>query len=156
MAKKIKVVLDTNVLVSAIIYGGKPRQLLSLILCKQIEAVTSPILLAELFEVLSKKFSFEEKYLRLLDKQFKANLKVVQPKQEIAVLKDEDDNRVLEAATAGKCQFIISGDKKLLELETFKGIQIISAEQFLSITRKIPCGRDRRALESKFKQFQLC
>lgn len=47
------------------------------------------------------------------------------------VTKDKDDNRVLEAAVEGGCQFVITGDKELLELKKYKKIQILTAEEFL-------------------------
>lgn len=58
---RVKVVLDTNILISAIIFGGKPNQVLLLVLKDKIQAITSPILLAELREVLNKKFPLSEK-----------------------------------------------------------------------------------------------
>ena len=57
--KPPKVVLDTNLLISALVFGGKPKQVYNLVLEKQIIGITSPILLAELTEVLTKKFNFE-------------------------------------------------------------------------------------------------
>lgn len=131
----VKVVLDTNILVSAIAFGGKPQQILSLVLEENLLAVTSPILLAELREVLGKKFPLKEKDFRLTIKSIEEIFRAIQPKKPVEVLLDDDDNRVLEAAVEGDCKYIITGDQDLLDLGSFRGIKIVSADEFLESTR---------------------
>ena len=65
--KPPKVVLDTNILISALIYGGKPQQIYNLIFDKRIFAITSSILLAELTEILVKKFNFDLDRIKQLE-----------------------------------------------------------------------------------------
>lgn len=132
----IKVVLDTNILVSAIAFGGKPEQILSLVLEEDLLAVTSPILLAELREVLSKKFPLKEKDFRLTVKSIEEIFRVIQPKKSVEVLTDDDDNRVLEVAVEGGCKYIVTGDQDLLRLNSFKSIKIVTADEFLEIFNK--------------------
>lgn len=137
MAKKpLRVVIDTNIIISALVFGGKPEEVYNLVLEKQILAFTSSILLAELTEVLTKKFNFEVVRIQQLEKIIKKYFKTVFPNLTLNILKDTDDNRVLEAAVEGKCQYIITGDKELLKLRVFKNIQIVSAEEFLAIFEK--------------------
>lgn len=131
--KPPRVVLDTNILVSALIYGGKPQQIYSLIFDKRIFAITSSILLAELTETLVKKFNFDLDRIKQLEKITKRNFQVIHPKKTIKLLIDEDDNRVLEAAVQGNCKYIVTGDRELLKLGVFQNIQIVTAEQFLNI-----------------------
>ena len=126
-----RVVLDTNILVSAIVFGGKPRQILLSILENEIQAVTSNTLLAELIETLSKKFKLSLTGLRLVEKQIRQNFKFIQPVTTISFLKDDPDNRVLEAASESNCHYIITGDKELLALASFKHIKIVTAGEFL-------------------------
>lgn len=128
----LKVVLDTNILISALLFGGKPRQILKLVLNKQIKAVTSLILLAELSDVLMKKFDFSLEKTSLFEQKIKKYFQVVYPTQTINILKDTADNRVLEAAKTGDCQIIVTGDKELLELKEYKEIKILTADEFLS------------------------
>ena len=136
-ANLLKVTLDTNIIISGLGFGGKPRQALQLILDNKIQGFTSPILLAELEDVIIKKFPKLEGHFELISKKIKKKLKIVRPKNTINILrKDQDDNRVLEAAVEGKCNYIITGDKELLDLKTFKGIKILTAAQFLSILEK--------------------
>jgi len=130
--KPLKLVLDTNILVSALIYGGKPEQVYNLILEKQITAITSTILFSELFEVLIKKFNFDPRRVKQLERIIKKHFKVVYPNETINAVKDDDDNRVLEAAKEGKCEYIITGDKELLKIRKYKHIKIVTAEEFLN------------------------
>jgi putative PIN family toxin of toxin-antitoxin system len=133
---KIKVVLDTNVIISAIGFGGKPRIILELVLTKNIQAISSNVLLAELEDVIYKKFPLLTPEFEIINKQLRKNFKIVKPKKSVHILKDEPDNRVLEAAFESRSQYIVTGDKELLELESFGNIKIISAAEFLNITKK--------------------
>ena len=126
-----RVLLDTNVLISAHVFGGIPQQVYNLVLEKQIEAVTSRILIAELIETLTKKFDFELVRIEQFEKIIKKHFKMVYPNQTVAILRDNDDNRVLEAAVKGRCSYIITGDKDLLELGGYKGINILTPTEFL-------------------------
>lgn len=126
-----KVVLDTNVLISAIGFGGNPRTILLLTIEEKIKGITSRVLLAELHEVISKKFSKLEPQLLIIERQIEEKFIIVQPKKSINLVRDEDDNRVLEAALEGGCDYIISGDEDLLNLGQFKNIKIITPDEFL-------------------------
>ena len=130
--KPLKLVLDTNILVSALIYGGKPEQIYNLVLEKQIIAITSTVLFSELQDVLIKKFNFDPRRVKQLERIIKKHFKVVYPNETINAVKDDDDNRVLEAAKEGKCEYIITGDKELLKIRKYKHIKIVTAEEFLN------------------------
>jgi|SRR3989344_5150464 len=129
----IKVVLDTNILISAIAFGGKPKDVLDLVLEERIIAITSPILLAEFKEIYRKKFPLLEEDFELTIKNIEEIFGIIQPIKTLDLLRDNDDNRVLEAALEGNCDYIVTGDKDLLELKSYKVIQIVTAEQFLKI-----------------------
>lgn len=130
--KPLKVVLDTNILVSALIFGGKPEQVYNLVLEKQITAVISMVLFSELLETLIKKFNFVPKRIEQLERVIKKHFKIVYPKATINAIKDDDDNRVLEAALESRCGYIVTGDSDLLDLKTFKNIKIVTPDIFLS------------------------
>ena len=70
----VKVVLDTNILVSSLIFGGKHQQIENLVLEKKIIGVTSLTLLAEIIDVLAKRFHFDEFRLKQTEKKIKKNL----------------------------------------------------------------------------------
>lgn len=117
------------------LFQGKPGQILELVLEKHIRAITSKIILSELEETLVKKFTFSEEKIKQIEKIITKFFVLVYPGKQFSVLKDfddNDDNRVLEAAVEGGCDFIVTGDKELLELKTFKRIKILTASEFLA------------------------
>ncbi len=132
----IKVVLDSNILISAYVFGGKPELVLKLIITEQVHAITSPILKDEFFGVLRKKFGVTPSEILEIQNEIDLSFDIVYPKDTFHIVKDEDDNRVLEAAVEGNCDYIITGDKELLELGNFKSTKIVAVDQFLSILEK--------------------
>ncbi|HVF69360.1 MAG TPA: putative toxin-antitoxin system toxin component, PIN family [Xanthomonadales bacterium] len=135
VANRTKIVLDTNIIISAIGFGGKPRQILLLVLDNKVKGVTSNILLAELDEVINKKFPALEPDLERITKKIKKRFIFVHPTETMNIQKDKDDNRVLEAAVEGKCNYIITGDKELLELAAYQKIKILTSGEFLKILK---------------------
>ncbi|MBI3070120.1 MAG: putative toxin-antitoxin system toxin component, PIN family [Candidatus Levybacteria bacterium] len=131
MASKPRVVLDSNILISAYVFGGKPESVFNLILAEQTQGVTSRILISEFLDVLRKKFKVSQTEILEIQSEIENIFEVVYPKKTFNIVKDFADNRVLEAATEGGCTYIVTGDKELLELGRWKGISIITADQFL-------------------------
>lgn len=123
-----RILLDTNIIISALIFGGNPRRIFKWALSKNIIAVTSLPLLAELSDILTKKFDFSRDKIKFLGEKIKQDFFLVYPKHEISILKDIPDNRVLEAAEAGGCDYIVTGDKELLALKKFKNIAIVTPQ----------------------------
>ncbi|KKR31382.1 MAG: hypothetical protein UU37_C0002G0063 [Candidatus Gottesmanbacteria bacterium GW2011_GWA2_41_12] len=129
----MKVVLDTNIVISAIVFGGLPEQILKKVRQKEIIAVSSLSLIAELIDILSKKFGFPKNKLKLIEKKIKKISMIVYPDKTINVLEDEPDNRVLEAGLEGEAEYIVTGDKDLLRFGEYKGIKIVTAKIFFDI-----------------------
>lgn len=133
MAKKVaKIVLDTNVLISGVVFGGKPREILEMVRNKELLGITSPVLLAELGDVLSKKIMYPKSKVLQVEKKMRKIFRVVHPIKPISAVADDDDNRVLEAAIEGKCEYVVTGDKDLLDLRNYKGIKILTPGEFLT------------------------
>ena len=129
----LKVVLDTNIIVSALVYGGKPREIYWLVLEKKIIAYISPSIIAETIEILTKKFNFNQIKLRQIERKLRKNCCIVNPSKILSAVRDPDDNRIIEAAVEGNCSYIITGDKDLLDLGKYKNIKIVTAGQFLNM-----------------------
>lgn len=127
----VKVVLDTNILVSALVFGGKPKQILDLTLSQRIKAFISTPILSEFVDVLLRKFYYSESQVYTLERKIKEGFCVVYPKLTVSILEDEPDNRVLEAALTAQADFIVTGDKELLNLQSFRSTKILSAADFL-------------------------
>ena len=132
----IRVCLDTNILVSALLFGGKPEEILDLAARKQVKIISSPVILTELQQVLINKFMWTDNDAKQTLKSLMETLILVVPQQKINKIKYGPDNRILECATAGKTDYIVSGDKKhLLPLGEFQGIKIITCDQLLKLVR---------------------
>ena len=133
VGNRTKVVLDTNILISGVGFKGSPREILSLVLDDKITAITSPVLLAELREVIFKKFPKLVIQLAIMEERIKEKFLIVSPKETLNLVRDKDDNRVLEAAVEGNCDYIVTGDLDLLELKQYKRIKIVTPTDFLEI-----------------------
>jgi putative PIN family toxin of toxin-antitoxin system len=127
------VVLDTNVLISAIAFEGKPREVFSKVLKGQIQLAISEDILGEMEGVLSgKKFKYPKGVVRSIRNALEDLAEFVIPQKEVKrIKKDPDDNRILECAVEAEAHFIISGDKHLLELKQYKNTRIITPSDYL-------------------------
>ena len=131
---KSRVVIDTNVVISALVFGGKPRQILELVADRTISVYLAEELLTELRRKITSKFpDFAvdlEKYERLINRD---GIVVKLGLLQVRVSQDSNDDMFLETAMLGKCDCIISGDKDLLVLKEYEGIKIATASEFLSL-----------------------
>lgn len=129
-----KVVVDTNIIVSAVIFDGKPEKILTLVNQGRIEIFLSPFILKETQKVLRDKFEWGLPKIKELMLALQMVATTVQPKHKISIIKlKKSDNRILEAAYAVRADFLITGDAKhLLPLKQWRGIKIISAQELLN------------------------
>ena len=128
----IRAVLDTNTIVSGVGWGGSPGAVLDAALAGRLEMVTSPSLLDELRRVLS--------YPKLqaviggadeLAELLALATVVINPTESVAVPRDPDDDRLIEAALAANADVIVTGDQDLLTLGSVDQIRILTPRQFL-------------------------
>ncbi len=129
-----KVVIDTNIYISAIFWGGKPREIVDLGRDGNIIIFTSLGIEEEIAEKLRTKFKLDEEEVNqiLLDfSTFTIPAKVT--KQIQAVADDPDDDKFVECAVCCNVDYIVSGDRHLLNLKEYAGIKILKASEFLSI-----------------------
>ena len=97
--------------------------------------MTSPTLLDELDEKLLLKFEMPQDDATVIRRKLESVALLITPRTVLDVIKDDpDDNRVLECAAEGKADYIVSGDRHLLKLESYAGIPILNVRQFLSVT----------------------
>lgn len=129
----MKVVFDTNVLVSALAFpGGRGEEALRRILEEQDELVISPPIIDELLGVLARKFARDGEELARVA-VFLSNVAVtVRPRAKLKVVADDPDNRILECAVTGHADAIVTGDRALLALGTFRGIRLLSLADYLT------------------------
>lgn len=136
--RKPRVVLDTNVLISAIIFGGPPRKILQMIFTGSITGCLSMPILEEMIAVLRRrKFGFSAEQSMHIMEELHGLCEMVSPDSEMnAVPQDPDDNRILECALAARADFIISGDSHLTAMGQFNGIPIMPPSMFIDIFEK--------------------
>ena len=83
--------------------------------------------------VLSSKFSREREGLSHVAVTLSELAELVKPARRIKLLKDEPDNRILECAIYGEADFLVTGDKEILQLREYKGVKIISLKEYLEL-----------------------
>lgn len=130
---KPRIVLDTNILISAYVFGGKPETVFNKVVEEELQSIASQVLVSELLDVLRKKFRVSKSRILEIKEEIENMSEMVFPTETLRITKDDDDNRVLEAAVEGECNYIITGDKELLNLGAYRGIKILTAAQFLKI-----------------------
>ncbi|MFM8296370.1 MAG: putative toxin-antitoxin system toxin component, PIN family [Microcystaceae cyanobacterium] len=136
MIPKPNLVLDTNIIVSAILSKtGKARQALDK--AQDISQVLmSTSVLVELETVLLRpKF---DKYISQLERRFfltnfLKTVKFIAETEVVTVCRDPQDDKILNLALSGRAEYIVSGDQDLLVLNSFRGVQIIKIDTFLKI-----------------------
>lgn len=128
-----KVVLDTNISISAFFWNGVPRKVYDLARNNEITLLYSKHIEQELVRVLAyKKFGLSVQEILPIANDYRKTGLLVTVVSKLAVVKeDPTDNIFINCAVDGKAQYIISGDPHLLRLRKYKGIEIVKAKEFL-------------------------
>lgn len=143
----MRITLDTNVLVSAFISKlGHPANLLELcITLEDVELILSQSILKEFEEVLERdevreRFSYTGQDIRNIVSTLRGSSRIITPKSRFRIIKeDPKDDVILSTAYDGEADYIVSGDKHLLNLRRFKGIKIVSPTRMIEvISKKFP------------------
>jgi len=145
--KRPRIVLDTNVLISAMLFGGVPREILNLVLSGKITCSLSQPIIDELLNVLQRpKFGLSLQQAVAIAEELSDLCTIVSPEERVQVIADDpDDNRIVECAMKAKAAFIVSGDAHLLALGAYKDIRILSPSEFLQLIASTTGeGRKRR------------
>ena len=130
----IRIVIDTNVLISGLLFGGIPGKLIQLWKNKRILPLVSKEILSEYLKVLAyPKFKLSEEEINyILYQEILPYFEVIPVKQRPVIIKtDPSDDKFIRCAQSGRAKVIISGDQHLLSLTTYKAIKILSPSQFL-------------------------
>jgi putative PIN family toxin of toxin-antitoxin system len=128
----VRVVFDTNILVSALaLPGGRADEAMLRIIRGQDRLIVSKEILRELLAVLARKFSHDSEELAHVAVYLAGISELVRPRRRIAILKDQADNRILEAARAGRADLIVTGDRAMLKAGRDQHTRIISLNEYL-------------------------
>ena len=126
-----RIVLDSNVYISALIFGGNPRIVLELAEEGLVEVSVSQPILAEVERILREKFSWPNDRVEAAASHLWAFAHHASPLQTVGDCIDPDDNRVLEFALEARAHVIVTGDAHLLTLHPYREILILTPKQFL-------------------------
>ena len=130
----MRVVLDTNVIVSGLNFPGNERLVLELALRGRFELCLSPFILDEIAGVIGRKFGWDEERSSQVLRILGDAATIVEPQRLPGVIEaDHADNRVLECAAAVSADYLVTGDRRhLLPLGEHGGVRILNAPRFLS------------------------
>ena len=138
----MRIVIDTNLIVSAFIWGGTPLILIKEARLTKIEIISS----TETFDEL-KRIIMRPKFINSLAKSNRKPEEIISRYQELVkfihpatipthVVRDPKDIKFLECAVGGQADYIITGDNDLLVLKEYQGIRVVTASEFLTIIQK--------------------
>ncbi len=126
----LRIVFDTNVYISAALFGRRAETVMEMASTRQIQLITSEAILAELERKLQEKMNWPKDKTRLFVGTVRELAEVVHPEITLDVVPDdENDNRIVECAVAGKANLIVTFDKDLLRLKSYGMIGIITPRQ---------------------------
>jgi putative PIN family toxin of toxin-antitoxin system len=134
VSSKSTVVLDTNVWISGLVYGGNPERIIRMFIDDKILAVTAEELLTELRRKITQRFPLYIPNLALLEESIREiAINVHLGTLRVQASRDYDDNKFIEAALIGNADFIVSGDKDLTDMGSYESIKILKPAEFLEL-----------------------
>lgn len=134
LSTKLKVVIDTNVFISGVVFGGNPGQILKLFEGDKIQVVVSPPTELEILVKMTK-FSLSREVISNLKSLLEQKAIKVVPVKKVTICRDPKDNKFLEACWEVQANALITGDKDLLTMKKFKGAKILTPAEFLQKLR---------------------
>lgn len=134
ISSRPQVVIDTNVWISGIVFGGNPEKIIRLFIDGQIIVIISEELLSELRRKITERFPLFLPNLELLEASIREDALLVKLGTiRITASRDATDNVFIETAVVGNTECIVSGDKDLLVLGSYKQIKILKPAEFLKL-----------------------
>lgn len=128
----LRVVVDTNVTVSALGFGGRPLEALLRTFDDDVQLIASEETLAELERVVAyDHLPFTSTERTRYPAIIRLEAEIVQPEESIEAVRDPDDDKFLECAVEANADYVVSGDGDLLDLGSYDGIDIVTPDEFL-------------------------
>ncbi len=123
---------DTNVYISAFIVPGSKSELAYRLAERGVfDLAVSVAILWELKDKLGSRFGYSEQEIRDVEGSISSVATIFEPEVELSVVDDDPDNRVLECAVASEAAAIVTGDRHLLALKSYRGIGIMTVSELL-------------------------
>lgn len=131
----LRVVLDTNVLISAVVYGGNPRRVLQAAISGAVELSVSEAVIKEFQEVLQRpQFGLSDQFIHNTIAELTSISEWVVPTKHHQLVEDDpSDNMLLDCAVAAEADYLVTGDDHLLRLQKCGGVKIVNPQQFVAV-----------------------
>ncbi len=127
----MKIVIDTNVVISGVFFGGYPRRVLDAVLDGKTSASVTSEIAAEYVEIAQEMIERKQGHFRReLFAVLLSKMELIAPHSEVHLSRDPDDDKFIACASDTKALYIVSGDKDLLVLKRYQDIEIITAKEF--------------------------
>ena len=127
----MKIVVDTNVLISGVFFGGFPRKILNSIIEGKVTACATTEIIDEYEEIIQEMIERKQGHInRQILAPLVQKLEIVSPITHVEQSRDPDDDKFLGCAQDAGALYIVSGDKDLLVIKQFNTIQIVTAKAF--------------------------
>ena len=130
---KLRIVLDTNLLISGIFFGGTPSEILRLWIENHFEMWATEDIISEYFRIIEKIAKGNTQVIKEWKLLLGESLKICKADTKIDLCRDKKDNMFLECAFCVGAKYLVSGDEDLLVLKKLGKTEIIKASQFISI-----------------------
>jgi len=128
----MRVVIDTNVVVSGTFFGGYPREVLLAVLDGKVDAYASADILEEYQDVIDEMIDRKQgKINKAILWPFLSRLRLVPAKSEIHLCRDPKDDKFLSCAVDSQSKYLVSGDNDLLALKQYQSVEIVKVSDFL-------------------------
>ena len=122
----LRIVFDSNVYISALLFKGIPGKVLEMAQKDKITLIVSDEIITETARILEEKFKWPQHNIDKFKRRLSDISDNIRPKIKLDIIKErEPDNRILECAVSGDVNLIVSGDKHLLKLKKYKNIPIV-------------------------------
>ena len=130
----MRIVIDTNVVASAVFFGGRPAELLRMVIRHEHLAVATDEIVDEYQATISYLLDkYDGKKMQLSIVPIFSAMEIIQATSKVEICRDPDDNKFISCAIDGHCYYVVSGDKDLLSLEQFSNIKIVTVAEFLEL-----------------------
>ena len=127
----MRIVIDTNIVISATFFGGSPLKVINAVIQHRLDAYGSAEMLSEYGDSAQKTLAKQVgKFHPDVFSAFMDNVSMIKPVSTVNVCRDPDDNKFLACAKDAKALYLVSGDKDLLVLREFEGTEILTVAEF--------------------------
>ena len=130
----MKIVIDTNIVISGTFFGGFPRKILEAVVRDKVEAYANTKIIKEYLDIVKEMITDKGGNLDVnILSPFIDKLNVVKPVSKIKISRDKDDDKFIECAIDSNASYVVSGDKDLLDIVKYQKISIITAKDFYKL-----------------------